>query len=127
MHNCEPIDIEAALQAHISGLGTPCACLPLPADIQAGLVAVKRTGGTTRAYVQDVSSVSIDCYGETPAQAMGLANSMVRLVRDLDALGGVPVYTSEVTTLPYSNPDPNHRTLARATFGAQIATRSKHE
>ena len=49
-------------------------------------------------------------------------------VRDLE--GGwvdTACYSSEVTTLPYNNPDPRHPNISRATFKAQILVRMRGE
>lgn len=127
MFNCETIDIESALSDYLSALGYRVCALPVPAELSGGAVVVQRTGGSERAYVQDVHQVTFDCYGETKAAAMQLANTLTRAIRAIvGKLGGVAVYESSVMTLPYDNPDPNHYTLERATFSAQIVTRVKH-
>lgn len=127
MFNCKTIDIESALYDYLSALGYRVYALPVPEELDSDCVIVQRTGGSERAYVQDVHQVAFDCYGDTKAAAMQLADTLTREVRAIvGKLGGVAVYESSVMTLPYDNPDPSHYTLERATFSAQIVTRVKH-
>lgn len=127
MFNCETIDIENALYEYLRALGYRVYALPVPEELGSDCVIVQRTGGSERAYVQDVHQVAFDCYGETKAAAMQFADGLTRVIRAIvGKLGGVAVYDSTIMTLPYDNPDPNHHTLERATFSAQIVTRVKH-
>ena len=128
MKNCLTVDIENLLQAYLNANRIKACAPPVPVDLDAGQVIVTRTGGQERSYVQDVHFVSVDCYGDTAAGAMALACLLTEELRNLSGkfLGDVPVYESGCTALPYNNPDPNHQTLARATFSVQIVTRVKH-
>ena len=124
MRDCFTIDIEDAIQAALNADNIKASAPPVPANL-GPCVFVHRTGGFTQAYVQDVHTVDFDCYAETEAEAMAAACRLTGWVRALQDLG-VPVYETETTTLPYNNPDPNHPTLPRATFSAQITTRVEH-
>ena len=127
MRNCVSIDIEAALQEHLAASGYNACALPVPQELKAGCVIVHRVGGYSQSYVQDVSSVAIDAYGETKVEAMQLACKLTGEVRAVvGKLGGVAVYAADVTTLPYDNPDPAHYSLERATLQAQVITRVAH-
>ena len=123
------IDIEDALQAYLNACNITACAPPVPADLDAGQVIVTRTGGQQRSYVQDVHFVTLDCYAENPARAQALACVLTEELRNLEGktIGGVPVYQSACTSLPYNNPDPNNHALARATFSVQIVTRVKHD
>ena len=127
MKHCKTVDIEALVQAYLAAKGYAAYAPPVPLDLSAGAVGVTRTGGNERAYVQDVHSVDVDCYGDNDAEAMNLANDMTNAIRSMPAqLDGVTVYGAQIVTLPYANPDPDRRDLARATLKAQITTRVIH-
>ena len=126
MDNCTTIDIEDALQAALNADGIKAAAPPVPANLKPS-VYVYRTGGYGTQYVQDLHTVDFDCYAETEAEAMAQACQLTGWVRALEGRElETPVYISQITTLPYNNPDPSHSSLARATFSAQITTRVMH-
>lgn len=123
---CRPIDIEDELQAYLNANGIRACATPVPANLAPPMCVVWRTGGEQRAYVQDVQRVSIDCYGESVAGAMRTAHDAVALVRDLSGRTiGTFCYASSAS-LPHLNPDPDHPTIPRATFSAEVVTRSEH-
>ena len=126
MHFGKPIDIEDELQAYLNANGIKAFAPPVPKAIDTPCAYVHATGGSERAYVQDVFSISIDCYATSWAQASEVAAECVRLIRDLERVDSLatPVYTSDILTLPYVNSDPSHANLARVTFSASIAARS---
>lgn len=126
MRDCHTVDIEGALQAALNEAGVAACAPPVPADLSE-MCVVTRTGGFERAYVQDVHVVSIDCYAPDWERAQAVAGEVCGIVRSLPgSTVGTACYASEVTTLPYSNPDPSHPSLARVTVGAQVATRVLH-
>ena len=127
MRNCKTIDIEDELQKALNIDGIKAAAPPVPANL-APSVFVYRTGGFSQAYVQDVNTVDFDIYARTEAEAMARACNLTEWTRALPErqLEGATVYFSDITTLPYNNPDPNNPTLPRATFSAQIGTRVTH-
>lgn len=127
MLHCQSVDIEGTLQAALEADGYTAAAPPVPANL-APSVYIHSTGGFSQSYVQDVHTVDFDAYDTTEAQAMSTACQLTEWVRALPERQGleVPTYAAEITTLPYNNPDPNHPTLKRATFSAQITTRVKH-
>ena len=120
-------DIETALfdalelrQVHASAHA-----LPLSLGEYLPHVHVVRTGGHTADRVVETNNVDFDVYAADSADAMTAAVALCGEVRDLEGEDiGVPVYSSEISTLPYKNPDPRHPTLGRATFKAQIITRT---
>lgn len=120
------IDIEGAL---VDALGDNVSAAPVPANMAPPWVCVWRTGGTRRAYVQDVHNLSIDCYAKTWASAATLASDTMGAITDLEGqtIGGVPCYEVSVMTLPYNNPDPSRPDVPRVTFAVQLATRVEHE
>lgn len=88
-------------------------------------VHVTRTGGTTSSMVIEYNQVDFDVYAADQADAMSEASDLCGWVRDLAGKKvGSTCYASEITTLPYNNPDPLHPTISRATFKAQILTRT---
>ena len=121
-------DIETGLQARLEADGYHASAHSVPAAIGANLphVHVTRTGGYTMDMVVEYNIVDFDCYAQDPADAMTVASDLCAWVRDLGASTvGSYCYASEVTTIPYGNPDPRHPTIGRATFKAQILTRIK--
>lgn len=123
------VDIEAALQGALSEEGLSASAPPVPASLGLALphVHVTRTGGYESSFVQDMHLVDFDVYAADEQAAMAAANALTAWVRGLAGkdLGGVPVYTAAIATLPYGNADPDHQTLCRATFKAQILTRTE--
>lgn len=119
-------DIASALWALLAADGKSASAHVLPATLGAALphVHVERTGGFTEQLVIESNQVDFDVYADDMADAMDEAHALCGWVRSLSGQDvGTPCYGSEVTTLPYANPDPRHPTLARATFKANIETR----
>ena len=78
--------------------------------------------------VIETNNVDFDVYAEDNASAMTEASNLCGWVLNLEgSTVGTYCYTSDVTTLPYNNPDPRHPNLARATFKAQILVRMRGE
>lgn len=115
-------DLELSASAHA-----------LPASLGENLphIHVVRTGGYTTAMVIETHNLDFDVYAEDAADAMQEAADLCGYIRIESSFvterNGVKltVYEAEITTLPYSNPDPQHPNLARATFKAQILTRTR--
>lgn len=115
-------DLELSASAHA-----------LPASLGENLphIHVVRTGGYTTDMVIETHNLDFDVYAEDAADAMQEAADLCGYIRIESSFvterNGVKltVYEAEITTLPYSNPDPRHPNLARATFKAQILTRTR--
>lgn len=115
-------DLELSASAHA-----------LPASLGENLphIHVVRTGGYTSDMVIETHNLDFDVYAEDAADAMQEAADLCGYIRIESSFvterNGVKltVYEAEITTLPYSNPDPRHPNLARATFKAQILTRTR--
>lgn len=123
-------DIETALYNLLDESEISASAHALPADLGATLphVHVVRTGGFVTDRVIETNNVDFDVYAEDNASAMTAASNLCGWVRDLE--GGwvdTACYSSEVTTLPYNNPDPRHPNISRATFKAQILVRMRGE
>lgn len=121
-------DIETALYNLLISDNYHASAHSVPASLGAELplVHVVATGGYTDSMVIEVNNVDFDVYAGDPADAMTAASALCNWVRDLVGEDvGTPCYSAEITTLPYHNPDPRHSTIARATFKAQISTRTK--
>ena len=122
------VDIDTALYDRLSEDGYSASAHALPASLGNTLphVHVTRTGGMTSDLVVETNQVDFDVYAETPADAMAEAVDLCDWVRALDgSVLDTPCYSSEVMTLPYSNPDPRHPNIGRATFKAQILLRTR--
>ena len=120
-------DIETALYNALTLSEFHASAHNLPSTLGADLphVHVVRTGGYTSDRVIESNNIDFDVYAADTTDAMAAAVTLCGWVRDLEGDDiGVPVYSSEVSTLPYNNPDPRHPTLGRATFKAQIVTRT---
>ena len=124
-------DIETALYKLLISEGISASAHAVPMWLGEAFphVHVVRTGGYTSGLVVEDNNVDFDVYAADQADAMTAASNLCALVRSIAGtdLGGVPCYTSEVTTLPYNNPDPRHPTIGRATFKALIAIRVRSE
>lgn len=121
-------DIETALAALLDAEGYSSSAHDIPASLGAVLphVHVVRTGGFTSDMVVENHNIDFDVYAGDAADAMEAASTLCGWVRDLPGdNAGTTCYASDITTLPYNNPDPRHPTLGRATFKALILTRVK--
>ena len=116
-------DIETELYELLSEAKYSASAHVIPASLGSDLphVHVVRTGGYESDLVIETSYIDFDIYAEDAADAMEEAARLTGFVRDL---AGDYCYASSITTLPYSNPDPRHPDIARATFKAQILTRT---
>ena len=116
-------DIETALQEALTSSEYSASAHALPPDLGGRLphVHVVRTGGYEKDMVLEINSVDFDVYADDDADAMTAACRLCGWIRDL---AGDFCYVSEITTLPYRNPDPRHPSIARATIKAQITTRT---
>lgn len=116
-------DIETALYEQLTAAGYDASAHSIPATLGATLphVHVVRTGGYGYDFVLESNNIDFDVYAADPADAMEKASDLCGWVRDL---AGDFCYTAEISTLPYGNPDPRHPTIARATFKAQLITRT---
>lgn len=116
-------DIETALYEKLNEAGYSASAHAIAENLGEHVphVHVVRTGGYEKGMVIEVNRIDFDVYAADPADAMSFASQLCGWVRDL--AGGF-CYTSEITTLPYGNPDPRHPNIARATFKAQILTRT---
>ena len=123
------IDIETALYDLLTAAGYSASAHMIPASLGRHLphVHVARTGGTNESIVLDTNYIDLDVYARTQMDAMQEATALTGWIRELrgESIGDVPCYTSEVTTLPYHNPDPRHPTLGRVTVKARISNRTK--
>lgn len=121
-------DIETALYNLLTAGDYSASAHTLPASLGQTLphVHVTRTGGYTSDMVIEFTNVDFDVYAADPAEAMEEASDLCDWVRDLSGKTvGTSCYSSEVNTLPYHNPDPRHPNISRATFKAQILTRTR--
>lgn len=120
-------DIETALYTLLTADHYSASAHAIPATIGKTLphVHVVRTGGTTTDLVIESNQVDFDVYAADSADAMSAASDLCGWVRDLagNTVGSF-CYASEISTIPYNNPDPRHPTISRATFKAQILTRT---
>lgn len=116
-------DIETELYKLLTEAKYSASAHVLPATLGADLphVHVVRTGGYESDLVIETNYIDFDVYAEDDPDAMTAAGELCGWVRDLT---GDHCYMSSITTLPYHNPDPRHPDIARATFKAQILTRT---
>lgn len=118
-------DIETSLYGVLTADGYSASAHALPSTLGATLphIHVTRTGGSTTDLVVEAHNVDFDVYAADQADAMIEATNLCAWARDLT--DNAQFYSSEVTTLPYNNPDPRHPTIGRATFKTLIYTRTK--
>jgi len=116
-------DIETELYNMLTEDGRSSSAHSIPASLGDSLphVHVVRTAGYEADLVIEFNNIDFDIYAEDDAEAMTSAAELCGWVRDLE---GDYCYRATITTLPYSNPDPRHPDIARATFKAQILTRT---
>ena len=124
------LDIETALYNKLTAGNYSASAHAIPATLGAALphIHVTRTGGTTTDLVIEENQIDFDVYAGDAADAMASACDLCGWVRDLQGTAvGTWCYSAEIMTLPYSNPDPRHPNLARATFKARILTRTEEK
>jgi len=120
-------DIPAALQGIYSIYG---AAPPVPENIGANLPLVipERIGGNRYSLVIDSHTVAFDVYAHTWAEAQEAAGQVVAAINELpfrtSNAAGV-YYSTQITTLPYNNPDPRHPDIPRVSVNASVATRTQ--
>ena len=122
------VDIETALYNQLTTDKYNASAHAVPASLGSDLphIHVVRTGGYTTDLVLETNSIDFDVYAADSADAMTAATNLCAWVRELVGKNlDTPCYSSEISTLPYSNPDPRHPTISRATFKVQISTRTK--
>ena len=122
------LDIETALYDRLTADGYSASAHALPATLGAHYphIHVTRTGGLNSSMVVDTHQIDFDVYALDQADAMTAACALCDWVRDLAGTDiGTTCYKSDVSILPYGNPDPRHPTVERATFKAQILTRTR--
>ena len=122
------VDIETAIYDLLTADKYSASAHALPATLGATMphIHVTRTGGTTDDLVIETNRIDFDIYAADDADAMTGACNICAWVRNLSGeIVGTQCYAAEILTLPYNNPDPRHPDLARATFKAQILTRTK--
>lgn len=122
-----PADVELITAHALEADGIPATPPPVPADLTAPRAVVYRTGGHRIALVIDRSIVSVDVYGPTWGEAMDACAQAVATVQDMGGrvIDGTQLGGVWIITLPYTNPDPNHPTIPRVTFSAEIITKAK--
>ena len=122
------VDIETALYNKLTADSYHASAHAIPSSLGNNLphIHVVRTGGYTTDMVIEYHSVDFDVYAGNDADAMTTACNLCGWVRGLDGVALDTVcYDAEIVTLPYPNPDPRHPNISRATFKAQILTRTK--
>lgn len=122
MQVVSPIDIEDALRIDLSALmdGVRFFCLPIPPDLGANDVLIERVGGGRASGASHEYDVSFDCYADTDADAVELANAIHGLVVSLPLLETSTQYNNANANAPYANFDPRAAQLSRQTFRATV-------
>lgn len=121
-----PADVELITAHAITAAGLEAAPPPVPSGLTAPRAVVWRTGGHRIALVIDRSIVSVDVYAPTWGAAMDACARAVAAVQDMAGriIDGVQTGGVWIITLPYTNPDPDHPTIPRVTFSAEIITKA---
>ena len=122
------VDIETALYELLTSDNYSASAHSVPATLGSVFphIHVTRTGGYTASMVMEFNSIDFDVYAATQADAMEEASDLCGWIRNLAGeTVETPCYSSEITTLPYRNPDPRHPNIGRATVKAQITIRTK--
>lgn len=129
------VDIETLMAKIIKeDLKVSTSAHALPASLGEKLphIHIVRTGGYTTDLVIETHNLDFDVYADDAADAMTAAADFCGYIRIegpkiAEASSGekMTVYSSEVMTLPYDNPDPRHPNIARATIKAQIKARTR--
>lgn len=126
------LDIEDALRQDLQAISSDgffYACLPIPDDLGKHLpmVIIERFGGSRTSHVIDDHTVGLDIYAKHLDDAMRAANCLcnsIELLRDTDGLTA-DYLDSEVSTIPYTNPDPERPDLSRVSFSISVSTRTE--
>lgn len=119
-----PADIEYIVAQSLGDI--PAGPPPVPAGMVPPYVVVWRTGGDRYAVAIDRNLVSIDVYADDWGAAVELAGRAVGAVAAMqgELCEGVQIGAVTITTLPYTNPDPNNPTIPRVTFAAEIISKA---
>lgn len=122
-----PADVELLTARALTEDGVQATPPPVPADLSAPHAVVYRTGGHRVALVIDRNQISVDVYGPTWGQAMSACAQAVATVQRMggEVIDGVQLGGVWINTLPYNNPDPDHPTIPRVTFAAEIITKAR--
>ena len=115
-------DIETALYEQFTDDGYSASCHAIPSTLGQNMphIHIVRTGGYEADLVVETNYIDFDVYADNDADCMAIASHLCGYVRDIPW-----AYMSEISTLPYHNPDPRHPSVARVTFKAQIVTRTE--
>ncbi|OXM99878.1 DUF3168 domain-containing protein [Bifidobacterium vansinderenii] len=127
----QPIDVEDLLRNDLLRMlpdDVHVAAPPLPRALAGTLpyVLLTRVGGSRVNIVMDAHRVSIDVYSTSWSAATSLADMVGGAVAQLsNAPQRVGDWRgSNIITLPYANPDPDHPTIPRMTLLVELMHRS---
>lgn len=112
-----PIDIADAVQAALNAVGINACADPLPRNMENDLpiTLVQPIGGSRSAIILDRRAVRLYTWAATYADADVEARVATAALCALEGetLGGVPLYRTAPTSLPYTAYDPDHPNVPR--------------
>jgi hypothetical protein len=82
------VDAEQLIIAHLAAALAEPVSQRIPSPRPSAFVTVRRTGGVRREVVIDAAQITVDAWGDTPAAAHDLAQSVRSLIH---AMVGVPL------------------------------------
>lgn len=127
MQIVEPIDIEDALRQTLTRLsGIKCYATPLPPSYDEDMpcALIQQIGGARRSVVVDEHDVTISVYAASYAEADSVARRLAAIISALSTYDGTYCYT-EISSLPYDDPDPLHTSTYRVSFTAAVTCRGE--
>lgn len=138
MQIARPIDIEGQLQRDLTTVyaearidGVRFTAPPIPHELgeipqQSVIATITRVGGERADLVIDINAVSIDVYGPTWEQATHEANRLAALIEALPYQNDTEIRyeSTEITTLPYTLPDPSNPVNPRMRMLATIIVKA---
>lgn len=122
-------DVAEQARSHLAAAlpGVQCVAGTTPPALAAQSVAVTRVGGFVRDMVTDVATISVDCRdlaSEAGAEALALrVDALLRAAAVDGRLGSAVCHETTVLAGVYTNPDPVHPDLYRASASYQVAVR----
>lgn len=128
MQVVRPIDIEDALRVDVGEFvpaGVACCAPPAPDALTPNTVCFTALGGGAQTAVSHEYDLSVDCWADTFAGALALADEVQGIVASLPYRTPTSgrCYVTSDPMVPYLNPDPRRPLVPRATFRATVGIR----
>lgn len=124
-----PIDVADAIQSALNESGIRACAEPLPRDLSTlPITLVQPIGGGSRTFVVlDRMPVRLYTWAESHEDACAESRAALAALAAMEGtvIGGSQCYRVEISSAPYAAYDPDHPTLARYGFTADVYVRAQ--